>query len=602
MYKKLVVNRKWIWLVLVSLAVTLVSFYPQLTMLRVRGSQWNGSFAQTHGDEWLYSAYVESLIEGRSRRNDPYTGRDNKSPTREPESLFSIQYVPAYIISGIARTIGLSASGSFIGLALIAPFLSSLAIFWLVFALTHDYKFSIAAAVIILSFGTLVGGEGAVSLLGSNPYYVMVPFLRRYEPAAMFPLIFIFCGCVWKSLSRDGPVGYVWAISAGIGLVLLIFSYFYLWTSAAAWLATVVSLHILPTRNKRIRNLSRVGIICAFGLAALVPYYVLLSNRSSIMDRSQQLVSSHAPDLLRVPEIFALLNIVIFVFVVKKKGLDWRAPEWAMVSSFLGVPFVVFNQQVITGLSLQPFHFEIFIVNYLVLTGAVLGAYLICRKSELDWKLSTRHQVRLIVVALCWLLIEVALHTDTIVSDSHFVDQAALVGHRLKDLSQYGNLDARSALNPQPLVLAVDPKVAVLLPTFAPQALLWSPNFGLINLQPNEGRTRFYLFLYYSGVDTYELGKILKNERDMLTAFAFGPGRNIPGAFVRPISQPEISAKVSDYSDFCAKLSSETIATYSLSYIVAPQEGADLTNVDRWYDRDVGQQIGPYIIYRVRLR
>jgi hypothetical protein len=182
------------------------------------------------------------------------------------------------------------------------------------------------------------------------------------------------------------------------------------------------------------------------------------------------------------------------------------------------------------------------------------------------------------------------------------VDQAALVGHRLKDLSQYGNLDARSALNPQPLVLAVDPKVAVLLPTFAPQALLWSPNFGLINLQPNEGRTRFYLFLYYSGVDTYELGKILKNERDMLTAFAFGPGRNIPGAFVRPISQPEISAKVSDYSDFCAKLSSETIATYSLSYIVAPQEGADLTNVDRWYDRDVGQQIGPYIIYRVRLR
>src|SRR6266536_1440896 len=116
-------RRKWaVWS---AVAVSLIALYPQLVMWGVRGSKWNGSYAQTHGDEWLYSAYVQALIDGRPRLNDPYTGRDDAPGQPQPESVFSIQFAPAYSISVPARLLGISSSTAFLVLALLTPFPSS---------------------------------------------------------------------------------------------------------------------------------------------------------------------------------------------------------------------------------------------------------------------------------------------------------------------------------------------------------------------------------------------------------------------------------------------------------------------------------------------
>ena len=68
----------WKWPIWAALAITLLSVYPQLLMWGVRGREWNGSFAEVDGDEWAYSAYIQALIDGRRRRNDPYTGREEQ--------------------------------------------------------------------------------------------------------------------------------------------------------------------------------------------------------------------------------------------------------------------------------------------------------------------------------------------------------------------------------------------------------------------------------------------------------------------------------------------------------------------------------------------
>src|SRR5258708_31648605 len=126
----------WKWAVWGALAITVLSVYPQLVMWGVRGREWNGSFAEVDGDEWAYSAYVQALIDGRPRRNDPYTGRDERVGDPQPESLFSIQFVPAYLIATPARLLGLSSSTAFIVLGILTPFLSCLSIFWLLSNLT----------------------------------------------------------------------------------------------------------------------------------------------------------------------------------------------------------------------------------------------------------------------------------------------------------------------------------------------------------------------------------------------------------------------------------------------------------------------------------
>jgi hypothetical protein len=90
------------------------------------------------GDEPLYSAYINALIDGRPRKNDPFGGKDSSSQSPLPESTFSIQFVPAYLIALPARILGVSASTAFIVLVAAAAFLASLSVFWLLIYVTGD--------------------------------------------------------------------------------------------------------------------------------------------------------------------------------------------------------------------------------------------------------------------------------------------------------------------------------------------------------------------------------------------------------------------------------------------------------------------------------
>lgn len=177
----------WKWGMWGAVAITLLSLYPQLLMWGVRGTEWNGAYAEFHGDEWVYSAYVQALIDGRPRRNDPYTGRDDSPEQPQPESLFSIQFVPAYLIAVPASLLGISSSTAFIAVGFLVPFFSCLAIFWLIANLTGDHRLAAAGSVIVLCFGALAAGTGIIHALSSGFQYSFLPFLRRYDPALPFP-------------------------------------------------------------------------------------------------------------------------------------------------------------------------------------------------------------------------------------------------------------------------------------------------------------------------------------------------------------------------------------------------------------------------------
>jgi len=105
---------KWKWCAAASAAIMLLALIPQIHLWFVRGRDWNGAYATLQGDEFLYSAYINALIDGRPRRNDPFAGQDNRPVSPLPESSFSIQFMPAYWIAVPARVFGVSASTAFI--------------------------------------------------------------------------------------------------------------------------------------------------------------------------------------------------------------------------------------------------------------------------------------------------------------------------------------------------------------------------------------------------------------------------------------------------------------------------------------------------------
>jgi hypothetical protein len=599
--------QNWKWALWGALAVTVVSLYPQFLMWGVRGRDWNGAYAEVNGDEWVYSAYVQALIDGRPRRNDPYTGRDDRPDQPQPESIFSIQFVPAYLIALPARLLGLSSSTAFIFLEILTPFLSCLAIFWLIESMVKDRRLAAAGAVIVLCLGALAAGSGAIHVLSSRSQYAFLPFLRRYEPAAMFPLFFMFCGFVWRSVTaKDRPVGIAWAVAAGLSLDILIFSYFYLWTTAAAWLACLTFLWFVAHPANLRKDLGSFVTILLLALAALAPYFLLLSRRSLTMDSGHKLVISHAPDLLRVPELLGLAVIVLIVVGAVRGRISWRAPEVLFAASFSLMPFVVFNQQVITGRSLQPFHYESFIANYVVLVGAVVIGVLLWRGPE-SAKRTIRYRTvaRLVFIAVWWAALEVLSPTKVLIRDNQFIDRAAAVCQRLRLLSNEEGLIGKTSENPRPLVLASDNQLAVILPTFAPQAVLWAPHFDFLHLGPSESRERFYEYLYYIGTDGNKLRKELGKPMGTLASAAFGHERVIPDLAVQPepITGEEIEKEVRDYETYVSSFTRERAIQHILSYVIVPADGSiDLSNHDRWYERDQGEPVGPFILYRVQLR
>src|SRR5260370_41957667 len=113
------VSSGWKWMAFPTLAVTLLAIYPQVNLWLARGRQWQCFYVLTQGDEVAYSAYINALIDGRPRRNDPFNGRDDLPGRPTYESLFSIQFIPAYAIALPARALGLSSATVFIWLIIL---------------------------------------------------------------------------------------------------------------------------------------------------------------------------------------------------------------------------------------------------------------------------------------------------------------------------------------------------------------------------------------------------------------------------------------------------------------------------------------------------
>ena len=603
-------NREWKWGVIAALAITLVSIYPQINLWLARGQAWHGSYVLVQGDEIAYSAYIEALIEGRPRRNDPFMGRDDVAVAPLHESLFSIQFIPAYTVALPARVLHLSASTVFIWLIVICAIMSSLAIFWLLNTITEDARLAATGVLVILFLGTLAAaqGEARFMLLGQN-VYDFFPYLRRYQPSFAFPIFFLFCGFVWNSLRAEtAPKQIKWTILAGLTFAVLVFSYFYLWTAALAWLVGVALLWVLARREDWRKLVVSMSIIGAFALTTIVPFFILLARRPTSMDSMTLLSHSHVPDLLYGPEIVAFAVLVTLGFTAWRGLVILKDPILLFATSFALMPLAVFNQQVITGRSLQPIHYQVFIANYVVLVGAVLAALVLVRRGkDPSWRIPSRPLAYVALISLAWGLVELAGSTRRNAAYARIRDDSMPVIARLAQIAMQDRVyEAARKTGSYPIVYSTNISVADNLATGAPQGTLWAqhtPAAGVASL--DESKELYYYYLYYSGADEKLLAQAMIEGRFNTLSALFGVERVIttltPDA--KPITTEDMRAEVRHYADFIRSFSRERAEHPLLSYVVAPTDAQpEYANLDRWYERDSGERVGIYVIYRVKLR
>jgi hypothetical protein len=602
---------RWRWGIVASAALMLVSLFPQAHFIANRGREWHGANAITHPDEVAYSAYLASLIRGNPRRYDPYAGRE-----QAPESLFSIQLVPAYAIAWPARLFRLSARNVFMLLPPLCALASSLAIFWFLWLLTRDDRFSAAAVLIILGLGTVMAGQGIarhvpnlnylIPLWISNrvapPSLYHLPFLRLYQPAVAFPLFFVFCAMVWLALTRPTRR---WAIlaaaEAGLMFAMLIFSYFYLWTAAAAWLVCTCALWLLARRSERRRAIWVFGTVLVFGAVALVPYFRMLAHRAATIDAAQALVFTHQPDLFRLPEIVSLLVLILLGLGIFRAVLGGRDPVLLVAAAFALSVLAVFNQQVITGRSLQPIHYQWFIANYCALTAAVLTAALWWRSDK--QRGLTKNRLALVAGAALLLAFgEVWLAASVSFDYNRLIDESIPVTNRLAERARAEGTRSSSGS----MALMADLNLADRLPTDAPQSVLWAPRLLVFpGVSETENHERFFRQLYYLGYTEKKFWAELDHaDWNFLTGmFAYQRLSPAVSGSEAPITPKELRTQLAGYLNYGRLFNRDLAAAPMLAYLVVHADSQpDYANLDRWYQRDAGERIGGFLLYRLKLR
>ena len=591
------------------IATALLSLAPQIHFWFARGADWHGAYATLQGDEFLYSAYINALIDSRPRRNDPFTGRDSVPASPLPESTFSIQFIPSYVIAGLAKLCGASASGAFLALIAISGLLASLSLYWLLFSITSDGRLAAAGVILVVCCGAFAGGQGILGLLTKpGVVFLGLPFLRRYQPALVFPLFFVFCVLIWKALhTGNRPRLWLYSTLAGFTLALLIFSYLYLWTTAAAWLACLAILWLyLRPKGEKGNALVVFSITSAIAVLALIPYAYLVSHRATSLDDAQTLILTHRPDLFRVPEIIGTIILFVLFTCVRRGKVERSDSRLVFAASFALLPLTLFNQQLVTGRSMQPFHFEAFIANYAVLVSFVLAA-------RLFWQtIPSRVLVWIALLCFLWGEVEVTMPVLANYEANVAADQMVPVLLRLRDLSkQDGTLTSlREQGHSSTLVFSPERDVMGMLPTWTPQGtLLGMGGLDFGSAAAEERKEMLYMYFYYSAVKAERLREVLNEGAGdtFMSHYAriaiFGHERVVPmlSAHFKPISHEEVEDEVRRYQAYINSFSREKVLRRPIAYVITRGE-SDLSNVDLWYERDAGERIGGYSLYRLNLR
>lgn len=615
--------------IIAGLFLAVFSLYPQMKMLYLRGDQWNGHYAYNDIDEVAYAAYVRALIDGRPRKNDPYTGRDDSPQTPQEESLFSIQFAAPYTIALPARLLGIPATWAMTIAGALAAFFTALLIFWLLASITGDSLFAMAGSLVVLAGGALFAGEGAIGeITGWSYSYPYFPGFRRYIPAMAFPAFFLLIGLVWKIVSGERsavsgqeevnretgdsseidqePVVYrspnLLVSLSSAAFAYTVFSYFYVWTTALAWLGCLglVWLAVRPGGFVGdIKRLIALGVEC---IAFLAPYAYLLSKRSHTMDDVQLLVKTRMPDLLRVPEIIGFFVILVIGIAVAMKWLELKDRAVLFTTSLALVPLIVFNQQMITGQSLQPIHYQVFIGNYVAGLSLVLLFGLFWRNASDREAITGKFaMIVLTLIAAGWGFVECHYTVRVLDEVNVLRDEALPVARRLDEIAK-GEPNPRASVVMHFGIAEGDD-----LPTLAPQSVLWARHqhvFAGVTWQEN--KERYYQYLYYLGVDERQLAAGIKSGNDFVSVIAlFGWGRHTDrlNSEYKPLTFREIDEEMRKFGEYVKTFDPLKAGNPPLSYAISETDSPpNFTNIDKWYVRDAGEIFGKYTLYRLKAR
>lgn len=282
------------------------------------------------------------------------------------------------------------------------PFILFLLVYYLVRKLTDSANFlsakinAIAAALFVTLGYDLIDYRTILNYLRgvSTPGDFLI-WTRPVNPILGAIFLMSFLIFLWLIVQRrETKQQKFYIIGASVFLALMVTSYFFSWGIAISIIVALILIYLLKKEYKIVKNLIIV-VISSF-LLSLPYWYMALQAKQSFWYRDSVLRSglfyTHYPlfNKLMLAVLFVyLLSLFLPIFIRKIRGEEFVVYfgqwHWFCLAFILG-SLLVYIQQVLTGITIWPYHFVQYSIPLAIIVSMVLFYDIIRQKSQFLWK------------------------------------------------------------------------------------------------------------------------------------------------------------------------------------------------------------------------
>lgn len=344
------------WAVIFAFLVGVIMVFPQIYFNYDNRDQYRGIYSSPTDNEVGYLTRIREVRDGHVWLGNPVS-RDGKEDPYTQSPLGEI------IIAYLGKMLFLDLNNSLLLARFLFTFLGFLAVYGIVFLLFKEKLTAIsAAATFCLAKALLARGSLIALLKGGSP----APYLDYYRPVQpMVSWLFFFGFILFFWLFLEKKKWFFGVVSALI-LGFSFYVYPYTWSFLYAFLGV---LCLILFFQKKWTDVKRIILTSLGGILVAIPYflnYYRSALYSSFVDvtRRYGLIETRQPILgFLVPGL-----LILFLFFFPKK---WRE-RFIFCLAILIAPFVVLNQQLITGKDFHSGHYHWFVNQPLAIIFLVM--------------------------------------------------------------------------------------------------------------------------------------------------------------------------------------------------------------------------------------
>jgi hypothetical protein len=337
--------------VFVLLAATALLYsWPNFAYYAAHGTRF---FPATSFDEDYYAALAVSTAAGRGLTVNPLLGRTSPSAGLGTEGL---QFVPRFVTAGLVRLFGLGLAFGII--SLVVPIFVFLFAYRLSLSLARSHIWALASAcgLLLLPFYLPPLHATASWLIhffsprgsAEAPFLGGVRYTRRYNPALSAVVFYAFLLVHWRA-AKKRSVGL--AIAAGLLGGLLFYCYIFFALSGLVMACIWAAAAFILFRDSLRSAIAGVGVQI---FVAAPFFYLMLSGMHSF--KNGFAIPSRTP-WWPWTDILAIVVPLIVLFLYRRLT---ETPVWLLAVSV--APILCMNVQVLTGMSVEPWHYDAYIV------------------------------------------------------------------------------------------------------------------------------------------------------------------------------------------------------------------------------------------------